>query len=284
MDNSPFGKLPGEIRNKIYEPVLYQKHGVHMQKHASSNELIYSRPATRASTKNSVQQGRNVLALAQTCRELRQECHALFFLLNIFHLKVDLWCGSGVWSQHHRYVYRAHLNACKSWLLDVGPENAKAIQRLVIKGMFLRLWNTRVDSKQQVWWKSAREIERQAFQSLLAPKVICTSFTYDFGGTLPIIRDRSSEKICKITGLTHSSDVGRISVTLPTSNKERAMGEIIKAFTKKHEMLRSHRRHTCLIDGSWKVLLEGLESSLEFMLDAVEGERVLVRRASEHMS
>ena len=269
MDDSPFAKLPGEIGNKIYEPVLYQRNGIHMQKHASSNELIYSRPNVRAGAKKSAQRGSNVLALAQTCKELRQECQTLFFNLNKFHLKVVVWCGSGVWSQQQRYVYRAHLNACKRWLLDIGPENAKAIQRLVIEGAQLRLYDARAHHNREPWWKTAREIERQVFRSILAPTVIYTSFTYDFGDALSIAHG-SLEQICDITGLTHSSGVGRISLTLPTSNKALATDEIMKRFTAKQDMLRSHRLHKCLIDGVRKELLKALERSLEFTLDALE--------------
>jgi hypothetical protein len=270
MDDSPFAKLPGEIRNKIYEPVLYQRNGIHMQKHASSNGLIYSRPSTRAGAKNSVQRGANVLAMAQTCKELRQECQALFFNLNTFHLKVVVWCGSGVWSQQQRYVYRAHLNACKRWLLQIGPENAKAIQRLVIEGPFLRLFDARVHPNREPWWKSAREIERQVFRSMLAPPTIYTSFTYDFGKALATFVPGSSQRICDTTGLTDSSGVGKISLTLPTSNKALAIEELMRKFTAKQEILRSHHRHKCVIDGNRRELLRALERSLEFTLDALE--------------
>ena len=270
MDDSPFAKLPGEIRNKIYEPVLYQRNGIHMQKHASANELIYSRPNVRAGAKNSAQRGSNVLALVQTCKELRQECHTLFFNLNKFHLKVAVWCSSGVWSPQQRYVYRAHLNACKSWLLAIGPENAKAIQRLVIEGPLLRLWDTRTHRNREPWWKSAREIERQVFRSVPAPTVIYTSFTYDFGRALATFVPGPSQRICDIAGLTDSSGVGKISLTLPTSNKVLAIQELMRKFTAKQEMIHSHHRHKCAIDGNRRELLKALERSLEFTLGALE--------------
>ena len=270
MDHSLFAKLLGEIRNKIYEPVLYQKAGIHLQKNASSNEFIYSRPTTRAGANNLVQQGKNVLALAQTCKELRQECQTLFFNLNIFHLKVVVWSASGVWSQQQRYIYRAHLNACKSWLLQIGRDNARAIKRLVIEGPFLRLFDARVHHNREVWWKSAREIERQVLQSMLAPNITYTRFTYDFSNALTTVTHGPLGQICDIAGLTDDSGVGRISLTLPTSNNVLAIEEIMRKFTAKQELLQSHHRHKCVIDRVRRELLKDLERSLRFMLDALE--------------
>lgn len=69
MDNSPLGKLPGELRTQICECVLYQPGGIRI----ASDSRIPD----------------NFLAITSTCRQARNESSAIPFSINTFHVVPD---------------------------------------------------------------------------------------------------------------------------------------------------------------------------------------------------
>lgn len=79
MEASPFGKLPAELRNKIYELVLprnetLQIHSIDRRRGAREKivDFLFSR--------------KNINALLLTCKRTRQDCAGLFYANNTFRI------------------------------------------------------------------------------------------------------------------------------------------------------------------------------------------------------
>lgn len=77
MDQSPFGSLPAEIRNLIFECAMREDRPIRIAFDAKSRTRI--RPVAIA----------NPLALSRTCKDIRRECHLRFFAINQFHVRED---------------------------------------------------------------------------------------------------------------------------------------------------------------------------------------------------
>lgn len=79
MDHSPLGRLPGELRNKIYELVLFEPDGIVIC-HAS----VHDHTLTRASLKpNGTKLPHALLAgLPCVCKEIRNETSGIYFTIN----------------------------------------------------------------------------------------------------------------------------------------------------------------------------------------------------------
>ena len=76
MDDSPLQMLSPELRNTIYELVLYQPDGV-----------VVSVWDGRPQLKRRAEQRNNPLALTQTCKQVREESVLLFYYINCFQLR-----------------------------------------------------------------------------------------------------------------------------------------------------------------------------------------------------
>ena len=79
MEASPFGKLPAELRNNIYELVLPRNdtlkiHSIYRRRGARENvvDFLYSR--------------KNINALLLTCKRIRRDCAGLFYANNTFRI------------------------------------------------------------------------------------------------------------------------------------------------------------------------------------------------------
>src|ERR1700761_5090246 len=82
MDQSPFGKLPAELRNRVYEYLLDGGARYHMKAHYSERGVAELKATLRG----------HPLALAQTCRTAREEYTPLFYSSNEF----MIWGHAGV--------------------------------------------------------------------------------------------------------------------------------------------------------------------------------------------
>ena len=86
METSPLAKLAPELRNILYELIFTQSQPIMLEyKWQQGWRSLPERGAYR-----------NVLAMTETCREIREECLALFYSSNDF----VLMCDSGYENQH----------------------------------------------------------------------------------------------------------------------------------------------------------------------------------------
>ena len=79
METSPFGKLPAELRNKIYELVLPRNDTLKVHS-------TYRRRRTGESVATFLFPRKNINALLLTCKQARQDCAGLFYANNTFRI------------------------------------------------------------------------------------------------------------------------------------------------------------------------------------------------------
>jgi hypothetical protein len=97
MDDSPFQKLPPEIRNQIYELVLTLDQDVHLDDHRGSWKLVAETPIMLENSDSWNLVSRipdtpkpiHPLALTKTCRAIYSESIQLFYSLNTFVFYLD---------------------------------------------------------------------------------------------------------------------------------------------------------------------------------------------------
>lgn len=80
MDNSPLSRLPGELRNKLYELVLFEEDGVTVSPTGPKTWLIHKRRFGKPSGPRPL----SVVGLPATCKAIRSECLRIFYAINTF--------------------------------------------------------------------------------------------------------------------------------------------------------------------------------------------------------
>lgn len=114
MDQSPFGKLAPELRNRIYELVLVEPDGI----------IIKSRRHRRPSVTPAVS-----CSLAAVCRQTRQECLPIFWGANRFTVHMSyfdcFWFVSG--DANLKQMKMIH-----DWIDSIGPGNLQLMKHFII--------------------------------------------------------------------------------------------------------------------------------------------------------
>ncbi|KAK5131409.1 hypothetical protein LTR08_000945 [Meristemomyces frigidus] len=122
MENSPFGGLSAELRNKIWELVLVddKEFEIHRGKYAYSSS-------------DHVLEQRHLLALTATCKQIHHESTPMFYSLNAFRFPSNLFaypCGS--------YL--------SEFCTRIGPTNTLALMLVAIEYHTFRIyWTHKVD-------------------------------------------------------------------------------------------------------------------------------------------
>ncbi|KAK4504838.1 hypothetical protein PRZ48_002801 [Zasmidium cellare] len=109
MDASPLVKLPAELRNDIYELVLYEPNGFVLQH--SSNKYESMTKLRSVHKRGQEKNDPNFLAVTK----MRKETSELFYSINTF--------------LHPTSRRRAWLAEGGKWLTSIGPVNTAAISR-----------------------------------------------------------------------------------------------------------------------------------------------------------
>lgn len=223
MDNSPLAKLPGELRNRIYELALYHPNGVRLREDSTDR---YTRHHELAIFGILHKLGhRHVLALAQTCRVVRMECQLLFFQLNDFHVSSSLWDGpdfdlpgdpgmASVIEAPHPFSY--HRDAWNSWLTQIGPCNAASLDRMVVD--LGSCWPDEWDPSKQ-WHEVLSFFSAQLLASLSTSACYVTfGFSFDAVGC-----QLSKGGACEFTGETAKAGSEEMKLTLPVYHNADAL-------------------------------------------------------------
>lgn len=113
MDESLFGKLPPELRNRIFHIVLSRPSRVYipiesyLDDHYDLNDYVHERDA---------------LNLAATCKQIRSECLPVFFAVNEFVLSSNSldWLSPPSRDSRRRRNTRREVQALRGWIHSLG--------------------------------------------------------------------------------------------------------------------------------------------------------------------
>ncbi|KAK5677816.1 hypothetical protein LTS10_009699 [Elasticomyces elasticus] len=112
MDTSPFGKLSAELRNQIYELVIYKPTSIAVHYDASAARFM-SRFGTTGDEKAA-----NSFAISRVCRAMRHECTGMIYSGNSFEFTVvDL---------------KNPLAELDTFRTLIGPKNARLLRPSII--------------------------------------------------------------------------------------------------------------------------------------------------------
>ena len=116
MDDSPFGKLAPELRNRIYELVLIRTDPIKLR---SSSLRSTPKPPKRLANRlrRNSRRRRHPFALSITCRLMHAECTQLAYARNIFNIPFDTPYSVGVQLQAFR--------------LKIGQKNASSLRNVI---------------------------------------------------------------------------------------------------------------------------------------------------------
>lgn len=106
MDDSPLGRLPRELRDKIYEDAVVHRHGITIVQNTSMNAKTASKVARGQRNKNTT------LALAKTCRQAHNETIKLYYSLNTFYFPFK-WPGVELLKNFIRKLKNEHYESLR---------------------------------------------------------------------------------------------------------------------------------------------------------------------------
>lgn len=121
MEHSPFASLPAELRNHIYGLAL-----VSLEKVILDFEFLEKQNRLR------IGRPRHLLALTETCRQIRRESLPLFYSNSEFVVLI----GNLKWTAESNNVKSAHskepIRLFRDWLRTIGFESARAIRSVEV--------------------------------------------------------------------------------------------------------------------------------------------------------
>ncbi|KAK3072598.1 hypothetical protein LTR53_006508 [Teratosphaeriaceae sp. CCFEE 6253] len=85
MDASPFGTLPAEMRNQIYEMVVTQPEAVNLRYDSVCHQFFATAASPDSAT--TITDDRNMFAITRVCRVFRAESTALVYAVNTFNFQ-----------------------------------------------------------------------------------------------------------------------------------------------------------------------------------------------------
>lgn len=157
MEQSHFFRLPAELRTEIYRQALYRPEGLTIRVLTGKPQICKER------------NGRHVLALPSTCRQLRQECSPFVYELNKFNLiarppgqryNPEIWQrGLHAWldqigERGRARLFDVEIDIGTSFMYDLYP-TCETLWRSVSSLLYLfNRENARVSMKTEVCWMS----------------------------------------------------------------------------------------------------------------------------------
>jgi hypothetical protein len=159
MDNTPFGRLPRELRDKIYELAVVHEDGIRLKHNTRLNSktaAVIVRGSRRKDT---------TLALALTCRQAYEETIELYYQLNTFYFPFE-WNG---------------VELLKKFLLFLKPEYYNALRHVVFKAPnhIIHWKQRRTDHIFYRWHEVMQQIVANAATLLPGPVQVGGRFTFD---------------------------------------------------------------------------------------------------------
>lgn len=183
MDASPMNKLPGELRNRIYELVADSPQGLHFRKHNKDESFSWCENDVSARKPDLA----DVMALSRTCKQIRQEALSIFYSINTFIFYPRFWTFGFKMTRAQTRSYCTDLGVLRQWLKGIGRVNASCIKTLVLDlgawdkdkthrvdrpGTIIHNTFNRSDPNNRDWWQATRKLERKIIHPHLEPDCI----------------------------------------------------------------------------------------------------------------
>lgn len=137
MEVSSLSKLPGELRNRIYELALFQCGGVTVF-------VSGTRPHLFLPTET-----KNILGLTETCKYMRYEASPVFCQVNQFVL-ISKYLGERYTGDIHTTRNTQWERGLAEWLRNLGERNVKALSHVEVDIGTSFLYNY-VPSSESIW-------------------------------------------------------------------------------------------------------------------------------------
>lgn len=132
MDNSPFSKLSRELRDHIYHLVLNLKTSVSFtyvpRSTAPASGMIPYEPKIHSYSKQ-----KHLLALTETCKQIRAETLGHFFALNLNYLRVAVKIYKHI-EQIRRFAFGSEAIGLRHWLERQNSTSVSAIRTVFLDG------------------------------------------------------------------------------------------------------------------------------------------------------
>ena len=260
MDHSPLGKLPAELRNKIYELTLRSEEDICLTQRPETNISLrrYQQqvPACDESSRAYVP---NLLALTQTCKRLRAESHIIFFNINSFYFPSNIWTDEPdrLDTKTIRHCAQTYLAACIEWLQQVGPEKAHAIRRWTIEGPHMVYWYSGIARRIFNWFEKLELFKAELARSTINPNNMSTIIKYDWHREFQASQDET-QPLCSTMPHVHIQDITRIIFDVPMHDLSSAQARADDEIIKKQTLLQMHSGHQCCL------------ANASFMISALE--------------
>ena len=119
MDDSPLSKLPGEVRNEIYQLALRHTSPIIICKNENEVMAVNSTPA---------------MALTAVCRQMRKETLKIFYAVNSFTIQTEYFnsCYDSMIEDGDDFDPPDVLSSITAWLAHIGIENKNQIPHLCV--------------------------------------------------------------------------------------------------------------------------------------------------------
>lgn len=161
MDNTPFGRLPRELRDRIYEYAVVHPHGLKMRQYSSMHgkTKMPCRVVRTSSSKNAT------IALAKTCKQLHAETIDLYYKLNAFQFPFD-WKG---------------VELLKHFSSALKPKYYDMLQHIVFRAPSQQIfWEEKyTDRLMGQWFEVTHQIVDNAAKLLPGPVYVSGHFSFD---------------------------------------------------------------------------------------------------------
>lgn len=243
LDLSPLTKLPGELRNRIYELVLqlwrplYLNPAYH-QRRNQGGRMHRERKHKRARV-------RNPLAITLVCHQVRAETISIFYSINDFIVFARFWQhGQTSLSKNQTYAMCRSLALARTWINHIGIANARHITRLQVDLGYwdLGIWPDRIC--EWTWYlKAAQTISKVLLHNKLESEQVCVRLKIAYFVSLPSSQVTKTMRR-RARGSCRLSDTQKIVCVLPITRDWGKLEAAIKsACEKTSEQLKEHVGH-----------------------------------------
>lgn len=161
MDNTPFGRLPRGLRDRIYEYAVVHPHGLKMRQYSTTHgkTKMPCRVARTSSSKNAT------IALAKTCKQLHEETIGLYYKLNTFYFPFN----------------SSSVECLTQFLHSLKPEYHNMVRHVVFRALDKHIsWHEkRGDLLMNHWYEVMHQIVVNAKTLLPGPIFVGGHFQFD---------------------------------------------------------------------------------------------------------
>ncbi|KAF2168227.1 hypothetical protein M409DRAFT_21667 [Zasmidium cellare ATCC 36951] len=265
MDRSPFAKLAPELRNQIYELVLYDPQGfvfTYRNGRYDKNKLVDIRKPNRKPKEA------NFFAITTVCRQMRKETSQLFYSINTFTHPMKLYRFGTKMSKEQTRRYGLRLKHGRKWLKSIGPANSAAISHYEIDLGQWELWRSDGSGSRE-WRTMARCLERKQLLPMLRQSAIFVSMTLTIDHRHLRIYTSPRRLPCLVGEGTYEWECLSVRFTIPEDQKE--AGEAIeRTYREKLKEMEGHVDHQDCRVAEWlQTIRIGLRKCRKAMMHAV---------------